>query len=1339
MWFGTENGLLRFDGFKFDEWKNTVETPNVLAGDSVHGLYEDSRGDLWLATSGGLSRYDRDSDSFTHVRPDKQTPGKLTHGNLRVITGDREGVIWVTSAGKGLFAFKAGTGESAAEKTFQHFHSKSVEGKLVSDWVHDLFVDKAGTLWIGTLMGLMRREPGGLPESYPLPLSFGRQIITIHEDRSGFLWLGCQNDIIRYDRRRSDARSFRNALSKLPLTGPLYPAAIEDDLDGRIWIATYGNGLLVLDSDSGKLEQFPPDRTAPSAMGSKKLNSLVMDRSGLLWIGSQDKGLFLHNPETRRFGHTILKFPNKDPGDLSISAIYEEDSGELWLGGREGLYKFDRNWNTIAHLEYNPADPRRSLCFGIITTLQKDQRGDMWVGSNGGGISRIPGEGLGIIENFRSVPTDPYSPAHDAVCKIFENRRGELWIGTKGAGLDLFNDGRFVHFRKGPDSIADNTVNDLAEDRKGRLWVATGNGLCYREDGVFKQMLHIPDSRQSIDGKQVFHLYNSRDDSLWASTNRGLNRVVAAGDDFSFTHYGEKDGIRGKIMGILEDRAGNLWISTSRSLLRFNPERRLSRTYGTRDGMQSDSFIDGAAFSRPGGRLFFGGETGFNSFDPADIKDNTLPPPVFITNLQLFKRTPAHQTPDSPITKPISRTEKIELDYRENFLTLEFAALDYAAPERNRYAYRMEGLHDDWRYTGGDKNNVVYANMAPGDYIFHVKGSNRDGYWQEAARRLNISITPPPWATRWAYAFYILVLVLLATAYVRTWKKRLNRERRINEDLDRKVAERTHDLEARNREVLQQQQKLREMDQLKNRFFTNLSHEFRTPLTLMLGPLEDLLNMNQMSPEKMKGTIQAARHHSLRLLEMVNELLDVSKLEAGQMRLQAREADLAAFLALCAAPFQATGQKEDRLILKLPEHPVPVYFDPDKLTKIFSNLIMNALKHIPDDGRIAVVMKDEDTRVSIDVQDNGPGIPADKLEHIFDRFYQAESTKTSNGTGIGLSLARELVALHGGEITVVSREGFGCTFTVTLHKGREHLDDNQLVSDESEAVPEGTENYVLNVPAMSTPPEVATSPENKDRLSVLVIEDHEEIQSYLYDILHQHYEVSLAGTGELGLAHVMEHIPDLLICDLMLPDMDGLDICRKVKEEECTSHIPIIVLTARTTAKQNIEGLEAGADAYLTKPFSSEVLLSQIRNLIRNRRLLQDRFSHKITAAAAEVDVHSYEEDFLLKTVSIMEARLQEQDFGVNELADELGLSRRQLHRKLTAITGKTPSEVFRDIRLGRAAQLLRQNTDQVAQIAYTVGFSQRKHFSKLFREAYGRTPSEYAAHYRRLSSVKPR
>ncbi|MDJ0839018.1 MAG: two-component regulator propeller domain-containing protein [Acidobacteriota bacterium] len=1337
MWFGTHDGLIRFDGFNFKVWKNTTDQPHVLAGDTVHCLYEDSQGTLWLGTSNGLSRYDRDSDSFTHFLPDLGTPG--VHGEMTSITADAEGTLWIAVSRKGLLAFRPQARREPKDALFERFHKKSNEGRLKANWVHDLLVDKAGTLWIGTYMGLMKRAPGGLPQPHRLPETVAKadpQILAIHEDRNGFLWLGSENDLLRYDRMTASVRSHGVAFSGFNLTGPLYPNDIVEDSDGRIWTATYHNGLIVYDPKTSKAAHFLPDHTVPSTLGSKLLTSLTLDQTGLLWIGSEDRGIFRHNPETRRFGHSVVDHPEKSPKDLVVTAIHEEENGDLWLGGMDGVYHFGPDGWLRKHLVHDPKNPAQSIGYGRIGALLMDRRKNMWVATNGGGLSRVPSAGKGPVQTFTNNDNQPESLAHDGVSHLFEDPHQGLWVGTSGAGLDLYTDGRFTHFRagKGPDRISDDMIHDLAGDREGRLWVATKNGLTYRENGIFSQMHHHPDDPLSLDANLILTLCQSRDGSLWAGTNRGLNRLRMADGGFSIVRYGEKDGLPGGIMNILEDWAGSLWISTTGGLVRFDPQQRISRIYDVHDGIQSDWFIHGAAFRSADGRLFFGGERGFNVFDPARIEDNTLMPPVFITGMKLFDEELDHNAPDAPLRRPVSRTDEVVLSYRDNFLVFEFAALDYATPERNRYAYKMTGLHEDWRFTSGAKNQVAYANMTPGDYVFHVKGSNRDGYWQEEARELRVSITPPLWATRWAYTVYFLLLVLLAAAYLQIQKNRLNRERRINENLDRMVSERTHDLKVRNEEIMQQQQQLRKMDQMKTRFFTNLSHEFRTPLTLMLGPVEDVLSQDGVTLEKMEKTLQTTRRHSLRLLQMINELLDVSKLEAGHMTLYARETDLAAFVALCAAPFQAMESKARHLKLKLPTRPVPVFFDPSKLEKVFSNLIMNAFKHIPKDGLIVISLAEAPNQVSVTVQDNGPGIPEDQLRHVFDRFYQAagKGRKASQGTGIGLSLAREIILLHGGEIIADGEEGFGSTFTVTLRKGRDHLKPEQIVTGEDVPQPLHSAGHDLLPSEMLTPATKIESPvETKGRLRILVIEDHVEIQAYLQEILAGQYDVHLAGDGEKGLADTLEQIPDLLICDVMLPDMDGLEICRLVKRDTRTSHIPIIVLTARTSAAQNAAGLDAGADAYITKPFSSQVLLSQISNLIRNRRLLQERFAHKITAAASNVDVPSGEEAFLHKAVSCMEANLQAVDFGVNELATEMGLSRRQLHRKLTAITGKTPSEILRGIRLGRAAQLLQRNTDQVSQIAYMVGFSKTKHFSKLFREAYGQTPSEYTLSYR--------
>ncbi|MDJ0836877.1 MAG: two-component regulator propeller domain-containing protein [Acidobacteriota bacterium] len=1344
IWFGTDNGLIRYDGFGIEVWKNTADNPKVLAGDLIQCLFEDRDGMIWVGTTKGLSRYDRQTDAFVHYLPQGDTPGKLATGDIMAVAETADGSLWVADQANGLFVLAPEERrKDPGEAVFKNYRYGKNKDNLISDWVFSLFVDRTGMLWIGSLNGLMKWDAaGGIQEvdiSAAIPTGKDRQILAVHEDRNGFLWLGARDEILRFDKRTGRIKRLGDRLLSLEINGLLYPSAVVEDWNGKIWISSYFNGLFAYDPKTDVLEQFLPNRIDPNGIGSQRLSSLLVDKTGLLWIGTENKGVYAHNPETSRFGHYRLETPDLTRKSPGIRAVYEEENGLLWLGTNEGVFRFDKERRLISR-PGKKAD--LSNGGGTIRCFLLDHQGAMWAGAKEGLVRLSPknGEPARIYRNDRG---DPDSLSFDSVSYLFQDREQNLWAGTSGGGLNLYRDGKFIHFLNegGPDGVGE-TINDITQDQDGVLWVATGDGLCYRRDDSFQKLKPDLQNPESLDSEQVFSLCTTRENTLWVGTHRGLNRLVRHGVEPAFERFGEKDGLPEGLMRIMESSDGFLWIGTPHGLVRFDPQKRTSRIYDARDGIQSDSFTYGVAFKNHNGRLFFAGENGFNVFNPESIRDNTIPPPVFITRLLLFNKPLDHKQPGSPLDKSIHLTESVTLSYKDNFIGFEFAALDYALPERNRYAYKMEGLHEDWRTTSGAKNHVAYANMTPGDYVFHVKGANRDGHWQEEARTLKVVIEPPLWAGKPAFVFYTLTLALLIFAFVRGQRKQLERERAVNEQLDRKVAERTRDLEARNEEILQQQHQLREMDQLKTRFFTNLSHEFRTPLTLMLGPLEDLIEQKTL-PDTVLQTLTGSRRNALRMLQMINELLDVSKLEAGQMTLHTREKDITVFLATFIAQFKPLERNGPQLLTRLPDHPVHIFLDEDKLEKVVSNLIINAFKHVPAGGRIIVSLEEQDDRVSISVKDNGPGIPRDHLDHIFDRFYQLgnKGKRAIHSTGIGLSLVRELVTLHGGAIEVSSEEGFGSEFTVILLKGSNHLKPEQLPSgsdpDETAAEPASPWDTLILQETEDLPPAAAESSGDRGRTSILIIEDNHEILAYLRRNLETRFEVLTAVNGEDGLVQAREKVPDLIISDVMLPGIDGLEVCRRVKTDELTSHVPLILLTARASTDQTVAGLDSDADAYVTKPFNMRILNSLIANLIRNRRLLQQRFAKTITAAATEIEVPSDEMVFLKKAVACMEAHVGESDYGINELAEEMGFSRRQLHRKLSAITGKTPFEIFRGLRLSRAAQLLKNNTDQISQIAYSVGFSKTQHFSKLFREAYGMTPSEYAGRHRQTKATE--
>jgi signal transduction histidine kinase/DNA-binding response OmpR family regulator len=891
-----------------------------------------------------------------------------------------------------------------------------------------------------------------------------------------------------------------------------------------------------------------------------------------------------------------------------------------------------------------------------------------------------------------------------------------------------------------------------------------------RDEEEFTRYLSNPSDSNTLSDNAVYVIYEDTliaRNTLWIGTRNGLNRFDVEHE--TFTRYTEQNGLpNNTIAGILSDRRGNLWISTFHGLAKlvlspanggvnsaegFDPRIETFRNYHPSDGLQSYEFNQRACYEGKDGTLYFGGINGLNFFHPDSIRDNPHVPPVMLTDFQIFNNSVKPRS-DAPLKQSISITEQITLSYKHSVFSFEFAALDYTAPERNQYAYKLEGFNDKW-IDLGTRRFVTFTNLDPGEYVLRVKGSNNDGVWNEDGASLKIIISPPPWKTWWAYTLYVLFGLGLVYVFRRFEMSKI------------KLA---HDLKLQRLEA----QKLHEVDQIKSRFFANISHEFRTPLTLILGPLERLLAGDwQGNPHEQYGLMHRS---AKRLLHLINQLLDLSKLEEGSMPLRAKPENLIHLLKFIVASFASLAERKQILLRldasALPKsdgsevEPLVVYLDRDKFEKCMNNLLANAIKFTPAGGEVSVAVavaggsdqngdgrgeKGEGRRVmgekrlspiafrpshftfvQIAIKDTGIGIPADQLDKIFDRFYQVADERTSThthkreGTGIGLALTKELIELHRGKIHVESELGKGSTFIVRLPLGKEHLKPEEIVeaSDQSSVASDQLPVSGVEHPASSIQDQASCD----EQQVILIVEDNLDMRVHIRDLLHQSYRIIDAGDGTEGLEKAAAAIPDLIISDVMMPEMDGFEFCRRIKTDERTSHIPVILLTARASERSKLEGLETGADDYLTKPFNANELRIRANNLIEQRRQLRERFSREVTLQPKDIAITTADELFLQRVMAIIDKHLSDPDFSVEAFAQEFRMSRVQLHRKIKALTDQSPREFIRTLRLRAAAKLLEQGKFTVTEIAYEVGFNNLSYFAKCFREEFGVLPSEYSA-----------
>jgi len=1325
LWIGTYDGLNRYDGYSFTTFKHNANDSTTLSGNKIRAISEDSSGFIWIGTwSSGLNKYDREKEEFTRYSHIPDDPQSLISNEITFLYQDTSNYLWIGTLG-GLDRF------DSAKEEFIHFkHDSSDPSSISSNSIYSVYKDHSGILWIGTIKGLNKFNiKSNNFTSYkhnpddPYSLSFNA-VFSICEDSKGELWIGTfGGGLNKFDREKEQFIHYLNHPDDPSSLSNNTVTSVYKDRWGELWIGTYGGGLNMYVSRDDRFISYMNNPDNPKSLNDNIVYSICEDNSGILWVGTWDRGLNKYDRSRgkEKFAHYshIVDDPNS-LNDNKVRAICEDNYGFLWIGtDGGGLIRFDRESNEYSHYTHDPGDPG-SLGNDYVNSICEDNYGSLWIGTHGGGLNKFDREKNRFIHYIHN-PNDPGSVSTNVISLVYEDKTGALWIGASVGVLIKLDrkNGQFIQYEYNPDdssSFSQERVFSIFEDKFGVLWIGTyGCGLCRfdRETEQFKHYTNSPGDSKSLSNNVVSSIYEDKSGVLWIGTEGGLNKFDRENEEF--VCYRETDGLSSDMIhGILEDDYGNLWLSTNNGISKFNPANSSFKNYNEADGLQSNEFNPWAYHKTKNGEMLFGGNNGFNIFHPDSLRDNFFIPPVIITEFQLLHKPVSVGFNKSfnrtILKKSIMETEEIELLYDENIISFEFAALDFHVPEKNQYAYFMEGFDKDWTYTYADRRFVNYTNLDPGEYTFRVKGSNNDGVWNEAGASLRIIIAHPWWATWWAYILYGVFAVVLFSTSTRFY---LNRQRlRHQLELEHEHAE-----------------KLLEIDQMKSRFFANISHEFRTPLTLILGPCECIIK--ETTKEEIKKRAGTIKNNANRLLSLINQLMDLSKLDAGRLKLEASFGNIVTFVKGVAMLFESLAERKDIMLkIKSTNDEIDLYFDKEKMEKILTNLFSNAFKFTPVGGKITVVISENEMNsVIIKIKDNGIGISEKEIPRLFDRFYQVDSSQTreQQGTGIGLSLTKELVELHNGKISVVSREGEWTEVTVALPLGKEHLLPEEIV----EVGDSPLERKILVEDEDSITSLEFKKPFSedldKDKTIILVVEDNTDVREYIKEALGENYQVEEAANGEQGLRKAENIIPDLIISDIMMPRMDGNELTRKLKNDEKTSHIPIILLTAKTEQESKLEGLATGADDYLMKPFDTQELQIRIKNIIENRRKLQKKFREGefISPRGEEKKLSSIDERFMNKIMEVIEQHITEEEFSIEEFGNEVGMSRSQIHRKLKALSGKSASRYIRSIRLARAKKMIDAQKGNISEIAYSVGFSSPAYFTKCFKDEYGYPPSD--------------
>ena len=1311
VWLGTRNGLVKYDGYTMRVYQPIPNDSTSISSRATRVLYEDKSGNLWIGASwqseGGLNLFNRATETFTRYLHNPNDSNSLSSNPVYSIYEDKEGRLWIgTSNGLNLFDPKL--------NGFVHHYIKDSES--LKDFILAITENPiTGNLLIGSsLPGLWEFDVSAKKFSKydfnNVNQAFNSaSIISFFTARDFSVWMSTSRGLGHFYPRNNHLNFYQIIPTAEYTTTNQFNSLIEGHT-GQIWIGTYGGGLAKFDPLKESFQRFRHNEYDNGSLGGDHMMFLFEDNSGILWIGTNWWGLNKWDRKKHKFKHYSKNLRNL--GSLStnwVRSICEDNAGRIWIGtSNGGLNWFNRDDNKFQHFKHNPKDPYSisgdDIFFIIKDTIEKDI---IWVGTNGDGLNKFNTKTLKFTYYLKN-PDDPNSISGDSIRSLLVDSRGLLWVGTRYAGLNKFDrqTGKFTRYQSNPNdpnSISHNTVNVIYEDTEGVLWIGTDEGGICQFDRNTNKFTTYRSLAEDQNASIIMFIYEDKKRNFWVGTYKTGIHLFDRVKGISIRNYTENDGLANNLVcAILEDDSGNLWISTGNGLSKFNPATETFRNYGISDGLAGSFFNYRSAYKNEKGEMFFGSDSGLNVFYPDSIKDDPIPPQVQIANISLFNKPGERLIFDGFI----SELNEIKLSYDQNDLRFDYVGLHFSEPTRNTYKYILEGFDEEW-VDAGTQRNAVYTNLDPGEYVFKVKAANRDGVWNEEGASINLIISPPFWATTWAYIIYV---ILILTVIYFTWKLQLKRI----------IIK--HDYEMSKFEA----EKMHEVDELKSRFFANISHEFRTPLTLIFGPAKDISEKTKEQDTK-KG-IGIIKRNATRLYGLVNQLLDLSKLESGKMRLEASRQDIIPLVKGIFLSFTSFAERK-KITLKFNtiEENLKVYIDRDKVEKIINNLLSNAFKFTPEGGRIDFSVKKLVNDLEIKITDNGIGIPEERIDKIFDRFYQVDSshTRQGEGTGIGLALTKELVELHKGKIYVQSIEGEGTTVMVQLPLGKDHLKPEEIVEKGiQEKAPQVVEEieFISETNNGKDKTEIDALLEMEKPL-LLIVEDNSDVRSYIISHLEEDYRIQEAVDGEEGHNQAINNIPDLVISDVMMPKMDGFELCNKLKSDERTSHIPIIMLTAKATSKDKIEGYETGADDYIMKPFDATELKARIKNLIEIRRKLQEKFSdndYNIPKELCEVD-----EKFIKKVFKVINEHISEEKFSVEELRKETYMSTRHLQRKVIALTGKSPIQLIRSIRLYNARKQIKEQKGTIAEIAYNLGFSSPAYFTKCFKDEFGYSPTD--------------
>mgnify|MGYP000008856861 FL=1 len=1308
MWFATRNGLCCYNGYETTLYKSNLYSPELLTSNSITSLADDGNYQLWIGTGEGLNVMNKRTGEIR-----KYLSPSIPNNMVSAVCVTRDNTVWIGTDG-GLCRY------DSRRDTFVVCGNDFGEGKLTYATIKSLVEDSDGDLWIGTwAQGLYRYSPStGKVEIYPR-MNERNSSHIIYEDSNKDIWVGswgcglfklenpkdmARVSYVRYLHENGNASSLSDNI--------VYDMA-EDKNTCSLWVGTR-SGLSILELADPKSFINYKSGGIPYRIPTDEINSIIRDNQDNMWIGTIGGGVLMTNTRKVLFNLHTLQIENTDIPVTSVRSLFADSDRNLWLGvGTYGLARQEYATGKLEMFSQIPEFSDVTSLTSLVAMVERKKKNEIWLGIYNGGIYVYrKGEKVKYLSEENSDFIVSFS-----ISALYEDWEGNCWVGTRaGLGVSLA-DGTGYRFGKMEftDSLSTERiyVRDIVRDTDNSVWVATSNWGVIHITGDIHNPSTLKYENYSIRNRRlatntVFCLHLDRFNRLWAGTEGGGLYLYDRGKQL-FEGKNRAYGIPGDVvLSLEEDKSGDLWLSTNSELVNLRVAAVGSdfstRIYTSADGLQ-DNFVVNSSCNREG-ELFFGGHQGYNNFIPEKMEILPQETNFQITDIKVFNHSFSSLPTDlrqkiSPVMP--TYTSKIELPYKYNNFSIEFAALTYKTPELNRYAYRLVNFDRDWQYTDADRRFAYYNNLPSGTYTFQLKATNENGVWSGYVRELTVVVLPPFWATWWAYLLYVILVLFVGLFFYRTTRNRMLLQN-----------------ELRLREI--EKSKAEELNHAKLQFFTNITHELLTPLTIISATVDEL----KMQAPSHNDLYTVMNSNIQRLIRLLQQILEFRKAETGNLKLRVSPGDVAAFVKRETESFQPLVKKRKIhfSVLCDPESIIG-YFDTDKLDKILYNLLSNAAKYNKEGGFIQVTLSYDESKdfVLLRVKDNGKGISKEKQRFLFQRFYEGDYRKFNTiGTGIGLSLTKDLVELHEGTISVESEEGQGTEFIVRFPVDRSYYREEQI-DDETVIPVQKTVSY-----EKLEEDNTVTHPRGDNANSILVVEDNEELLQLMTKLLKRDYNVFAAENGKEGITVLENEDIDLIVSDVMMPEMDGIEFCKYVKNNLEISHIPVILLTAKNKEEDRAEAYEVGADGFISKPFNLTVLYARIRNLLKYKERMARDFKNQLVFEVKDLNYTSLDEDFIQRAIDCVNSHLEDCEFDQPQFAEEMRTSKSTLYKKLKSLTGLNTSAFIRNVRLKAACRIMEEkgNNVRVSELAYAVGFNDPKYFSACFKKEFGLLPSEY-------------